>query len=1265
MRFFADGPSIPDELLEQRDRGNVVFFCGAGVSRPAGLPSFFGLAHKVMRALGTPQEAESRGLLEQPGGAPNLDRVFNLLQQEYKREEIDGAVSRILRTPRLADIETHTIILRLSRNLARRPQVVTTNFDLLFERADRSLKFHVAPALPDLASLGSFEGVVYLHGRCEQRSLNATPHQRLMLSSSDFGRAYLADGWATRFVRDLLRTYVIALVGYSASDPPVRYLLEGLHSRDDGNAAEIYAFDHGDENKVHSQWRGLGVRAIPYVRDSDAGHSRLWNTLKAWAGRADDPDTWRRSIIYLAQTNPRQLAPYQRGQVAALVGTSEGASLFASASPPPPADWLCVFDRGVRYSRPQNAFGREEPDPFSLYALDDDPPPPEAPAAENASRDPLGIDLISISPRDERTDHHRRLAGVTTRAGDYLPARLAHLARWFTRVAGDPVAVWWVAGYETIHSHVLASIHQTAQHHEQALGDFGRHAWRLLLERFRHSPEERHDWHHFLALLKREGWKGSVLREFERVVQPHLAATRALSYRLCPPLSNGTIPPLRDIVDLEVKFPLIDGERLSIPADSLPAVFEIVRRALQHGSTLLSEIDSRYWHTTTFHPTEEMGDHYLNEASRFLHWARALFDGLAVERSDVASDELRRWPSDDIYFFNKLRIYAWMRPDLVTGHEAASGILSLSEKGFWYEYHRRELLHTLRARWQDFGLDERRRIEDRIGRGRGPFPGEEEEDYRVSKIHTAATVWGWLEQNGCELSDTTRELLVTHRESMPGWTPSWDQAADHSFDGRAGFVAIDSDPSELVGAPVSGILDLASRRTRRSDLEFKRHAPFDGLVAQHPRRALAAVSFRARRGEYPTPFWRTLLTDWPKDTNDRLLKVCAARLCRLPDAVFVECRHQATEWFRETAARLALAPSQWALALCDRILGALLAAGAEAMRSARGDVTIGGVVQDPSRRTYDHAINSPAGHVAVGLLRILSALKPEPGAGIPSEIKERVGRLLRLPGEAGDHVASTVTFKLRWLYGIDPSWIRSEIIPLFAPDHPLAEPAWNGLLWDTQFAGPELFALLKRDFLRAFAGASTWRWDDNDAFNRLVDRLLIACYWRRNNGGYVTYAEARVALRLVNDEGRAHAIQFLATAFSDERWWVSFGRPFMQRAWPRESRFQTPSVSQQLAFLAEQLDDQFPDVVRTVLPLLVPVEQLDMTTYRALAADEGSPLAARFPRDMLELLARLIPDEPRIVPYALEKTLETIAGASPRLRADPRWKRLSALATRA
>ena len=47
MQFIADGPDIPDALLQAHEEGRVVFFCGAGISYPAGLPGFKGLVEQI------------------------------------------------------------------------------------------------------------------------------------------------------------------------------------------------------------------------------------------------------------------------------------------------------------------------------------------------------------------------------------------------------------------------------------------------------------------------------------------------------------------------------------------------------------------------------------------------------------------------------------------------------------------------------------------------------------------------------------------------------------------------------------------------------------------------------------------------------------------------------------------------------------------------------------------------------------------------------------------------------------------------------------------------------------------------------------------------------------------------------------------------------------------------------------------------------------------------------------------------------------------
>jgi hypothetical protein len=40
MQFLANGPDIPEVLLGAHEKGRVVFFCGSGISYPAGLPCF-------------------------------------------------------------------------------------------------------------------------------------------------------------------------------------------------------------------------------------------------------------------------------------------------------------------------------------------------------------------------------------------------------------------------------------------------------------------------------------------------------------------------------------------------------------------------------------------------------------------------------------------------------------------------------------------------------------------------------------------------------------------------------------------------------------------------------------------------------------------------------------------------------------------------------------------------------------------------------------------------------------------------------------------------------------------------------------------------------------------------------------------------------------------------------------------------------------------------------------------------------------------------
>ena len=57
MRLVPGGPDIPNTLIAEQQRGNVLFVCGAGVSMAAGLPSFEDLVKGVYRRLGEEWES--------------------------------------------------------------------------------------------------------------------------------------------------------------------------------------------------------------------------------------------------------------------------------------------------------------------------------------------------------------------------------------------------------------------------------------------------------------------------------------------------------------------------------------------------------------------------------------------------------------------------------------------------------------------------------------------------------------------------------------------------------------------------------------------------------------------------------------------------------------------------------------------------------------------------------------------------------------------------------------------------------------------------------------------------------------------------------------------------------------------------------------------------------------------------------------------------------------------------------------------------------
>lgn len=121
VRFVADGPEFPIDLLHAIEDGTLVLFCGAGVSRRCGLPDFKGLVEKLAKALRPLKEDEDELFL-----AKDYPSALGLLENRIGKQRVRKAIASILEI-RDGDLSTHQALLQLATARDGQPRLVTTN----------------------------------------------------------------------------------------------------------------------------------------------------------------------------------------------------------------------------------------------------------------------------------------------------------------------------------------------------------------------------------------------------------------------------------------------------------------------------------------------------------------------------------------------------------------------------------------------------------------------------------------------------------------------------------------------------------------------------------------------------------------------------------------------------------------------------------------------------------------------------------------------------------------------------------------------------------------------------------------------------------------------------------------------------------------------------------------------------------------------------------------------------------------------------------
>lgn len=1259
MRFIANGPSIPDDLITAHDEGRVILFCGSGISRArANLPDFMELATSVLDSIGSAPESRARKVKEAAKQAPKIDglgaliaadTIFSQLEDEFPLDLIQKHVARALHKPD-ADLAAHRMLLDLARGPDGRIRLVTTNFDRMFEACEPEITTHVAPDLPDPARADLFQGIIHLHGMVTadyEGALCRAGHERgFVLSAADFGGAYLVHGWAAQFIQKLIAEYQIVFVGYSADDPPVRYLLEALGGNPAGDR-RLYAFQEGDDDHARALWRRKGVEAICY--DPADGHRTLWETLRAWAERARDPDAWHGRLLDEAAAGPRAMPPHRRGQIAQLAATTEGARRLAHAADAIPAEWLCVFDPNCRYMAPPRSLVDDARtfDPFDRWSIDCDAAPehkPDDPEGHKREAPKDAWNAFAATARDlhELGDAGGSFFGSAHQQRNRLPPRLIKLGDWFAKVAHQPMALWWASGKVGLHPDIAWEIKRQLSVDTARFPDPVRLAWDTLLDVRAQEPGFLHRMplYDIAETVKRDGWSPMRVRDFAA----HQLPTRQIRRSFHVAEAPDQLKHWRDLFNCDLDYAWYQGLP-EVPDEHIALYARQLLHSLETAIDLQREFLGYVPELGAFTPDpgdDEGVAELANLTALFRRWLSAMERWARIDADAVRAIVATLAGRSEKYAI-RARLWACCQPDLFDAGTIGRMLAELGDEAFWDYDHQRDLLHTMARNWATLPAEPRQLLESRLLSGPPRHEGESDDDFaRRSAWRTLIRV-GWLAEHDCTFNFDLAEETLKRSSLLPDWNPAHVNEADRSNESRAYSIVTDKDTTALAHVPLDRIIQTARANAGRDAVDWRKERdPFAGLVDERPARALAAL--RRYTGPTPTSYWSSLL--WSERRQDdplRLTAAIAATLSKLPDDALAEILNSVTWWLRSAHEGLEARHADLCARLWDQLLGIM---------TSHPETTRSGLVRRRDDRDWiGAALNAPAGR-----LTELALLRSEPtsaDAQIADIWLERMRRLLAMPEDAGNHALVYLARSIDYLFARAPAWTTTHLFPFRHGNDERRTIFWIARFWNNHGLSAVLFTELRDDLLALVNERRAGReWN-----MQLAGQILLG--WHRDEqlatGVAYSDAELRSALLAGNDEFRRQVLHTLRGWIAEPDW-IDAALKIIGNIWPRQLSVRSDGVISALVNLVLASGENFPRFVAAANDLLEP---LGRETHWQLNPDQSKQLAATHPEAMLVLLVTILPVDPTQWPHGIDGVLSTIADSG--LHADARLVHLRKL----
>ena len=1255
MQFIQNGPDIPERLLQAHEDGRVVFFCGAGISYPANLPGFSGLIEKIYQALATSPNAVQKAAIK----AGQFDTAIGLLENDIVggRETVRRSLTKIL-TPDLTAknaTATHEALLTLAKCRNGQTRLITTNFDRLFEEvisaSSLTIERFQAPLLP--VPKNRWNGLVYLHGLLSTAP-TSSELDRLVLSSGDFGLAYLTERWASRFVSELFRNYTICFVGYSINDPVLRYMMDALAADQllGESTPEMFAFGEyskGKKDDRYNEWKAKNVTPILYQKYSK--HTYLHKTLHAWAETYRDGVRGKeRIVIECAMARPMTSTREDDFVGRLLWALSDPGGLpakrFAEHDPVPSLDWLEPLSE-ERYRHPDlDRFGvppQTSIDDKLTFSMTRRPSP--------YSLAPL-MCLVDTGERSTRWDEVMR-----------------QLARWLIRHLDDPnLLLWLVKRGDQLHDNLISWIENRLDELAKLESEDNtielariradapnaipsplmRTLWRLLLSGRVKSKLQNFELYSWFDRLNRDGFNITLRLELRSILKPQLSLREPFSLSL-EYGKNHQPERIRDLVEWEIVLSTdhVHSALRDLPKDerwseTLPELLPDVSALLCDTLDLMRELgsaedrsDLSYINQPSI--SEHPQNRELHDWTALINLTRDAWIAMAAKSPTRAALVAQSWWHNPYPLFKRLAFFGAAQGNLISNRQALDWLLADNHWWLWSAETEREVIRLLVALAPKLNNKMLRELEQALLAG-PPFDmfKDDIEPERWTCI-VEREIWlrlAKITETGTVLGTSSNDLLKKISAKYPEWTLAEDQRDEFPYWMESEWVG-DKDPwRDFVSIPRSrrGVLNYlianpVLNKSKQDDWKDRCKESFQATAY--------ALCHLAKQNIWPKSRWQDALQVWQeRELQRQSWRYIAPILVNAPDEILQTLAHSVSWWLKSVSKVF-----ECHEAIFFKLNRRILAIDHQ-----------DGIGND---KPIMHAINHPVGLVAEALLGWWYRQSLEDGQLLPEELKSVFTEICDTQINKFRHGRVLLVAYVITLFRVDSDWTTEYILPLFDWQRSETEAlaAWEGFLWSPRLYRP-LMEILKPNFLDTahhYAALGT--------YGKQYASLLT--FSALDPSDTFTTSELATATRSLPHDGLKDSAQTLVRALEgagDQRndYWRFRVAPYLHAVWPKTRDNISPTIAESLGLLCIAARDAFPEAMELLRAWLQPPAHPDYLVRRL----NDSALCSRFPKQALDFLNLVIANEIQWPPSNLSACLNAILATEPELEFDRKFERL-------